>query len=173
MKKNKIFESFKEVYLNEQEFDKKDEKRILDIIQKSNGKYHAQRLAQTMANKITKADKALRRANAAADHNYHDIATIFYDRYEELDKTGMKRKIQLFDEDVAVRGDVAGQGEVIYPTGETAGSGDNFGTLGISYEKKEMVDFILQNTKQYTRAELESLPEVDVKRIYNEIKETK
>jgi hypothetical protein len=97
-----IFESFLEKYIKEDKsdanYDAKDEKRILDIITKSYGnKNKAQQLAQNMANKITDASKALRRANAAEDHNYHDLAEIFYKRYNELDKGNLRKKMSLFD----------------------------------------------------------------------------
>jgi hypothetical protein len=66
-------------------YDDKDEQRILDIIDKADdNKIKARQLAQTMANKITDAEKAMRRYRAAEDHNYHDLALIFYKRAVQL-----------------------------------------------------------------------------------------
>lgn len=66
-------------------YDSKDEMRISDIMSKANGnKFKARQLAQMMADKITSPEKALRRANAAEDNNYHDLANIFLKRYAQL-----------------------------------------------------------------------------------------
>lgn len=182
----KIFESFRDIILKESEFDKKDEQRILDMVKKSGySKSKLLNLAHNMANSITKLDKALRRARAAEKHNYHDVAEIFFKRYEELNKTGMRRKIQLFDhnkveEDVAVRGDVGGMGNVTFPVASSgaSGSGDSFTasiipsqTMGSSYEKLELINVILSKTDKYTKAELELKPLVDVLYIHKSLTE--
>lgn len=66
-------------------FDRKDSMRIQGILDKSKGDTgKAKRLAQSMANKITDAAKAKRRAKAAEDENFHDLAAIFYKRFYEL-----------------------------------------------------------------------------------------
>lgn len=70
---------------NTNQFDAKDATRIADIRRKSNGNVlKARQLATTMAEAITKADKALRRYRAAEDVNEHDLAQIFYRRYQAL-----------------------------------------------------------------------------------------
>ena len=79
-----IKETIREI-LSERAFDDKDEKRITDIINKADGDdSKAIKLAQNMASKIADGAKALRRAEAATDQNYHDIAKVFYDRAEQL-----------------------------------------------------------------------------------------
>jgi cell division septum initiation protein DivIVA len=62
----------------------KDEIRINSMVDKAKDEDHLLRLAQTMANRIKKAEKAYHRAEAAEDQNYHAVAKIFYDRAEEL-----------------------------------------------------------------------------------------
>ncbi len=67
------------------EYDAKDEMRIRDIVSKAAGsRSKIIQLTTTMANKITDKDKALRRARAAEEDNYHEIANIFYKRYIAL-----------------------------------------------------------------------------------------
>ncbi len=67
------------------DYDAKDEMRIRDIISKAAGsKSKIIQLSTMMANKITDKDKALRRARAAEEDNYHEIANIFYKRYIAL-----------------------------------------------------------------------------------------
>jgi hypothetical protein len=70
--------------LKESDFDAKDERRINDMINKSKDDAHLLRLAKTMASRIKDKKKAVRRARAAEDINYHDVAKVFYDRAEEL-----------------------------------------------------------------------------------------
>jgi hypothetical protein len=65
-------------------YEPKDEQRILDIVKKSRNEGDMRHWAQLMANKITDVTKASRRANAAEDLNYHDLALIFYKRYVQL-----------------------------------------------------------------------------------------
>ena len=63
----------------------KDEMRVNDIIKKSNGdKSKARQLAETMCKLIKDKYKALRRARAAENENYHEIANIFFKRAMEL-----------------------------------------------------------------------------------------
>jgi hypothetical protein len=70
----------------------KDYQRIEDIYNKAMKKYSDQedikywmrKLAIRMARTIAYADKAYRRARAAEDDNYHDLADIFFDRAREL-----------------------------------------------------------------------------------------
>jgi len=70
----------------------KDRKRIQNMIQKPwdrgmRGSRHAaavRRLAVQMANSIKYPDKAYRRGRAAENENYHDVATIFFQRAAEL-----------------------------------------------------------------------------------------
>lgn len=67
------------------DFEDKDAMRISDIVRKSGGDdSKAAALAQRMANSITDVSKALRRARAAEDQNYNDLAAIFYNRYKQL-----------------------------------------------------------------------------------------
>jgi len=71
--------------------EQKDIKRIQDIIAKSHGSANQEiRLAQDMANKITKGDKAYRRYKAAFDLGHDHLAKIFKDRYDQL--TGVPKK---------------------------------------------------------------------------------
>jgi hypothetical protein len=66
-------------------FDVKDSTRIADIIRKSKGSNaKALQLAGNMAKAITSAEKAMRRARAAEDVNQHDIAEIFFNRYNAI-----------------------------------------------------------------------------------------
>jgi hypothetical protein len=66
-------------------YDEKDMRRIEDIIKKAGGnREKEERLATIMANKITDKAKAIRRAKAAEDENYHNIAKIFYNRAKML-----------------------------------------------------------------------------------------
>lgn len=63
----------------------KDEKRISDIITKSNGSMgKAHDLAHQMANAITDPMKASRRGRAADSLGHSSIATIFHDRHRRL-----------------------------------------------------------------------------------------
>jgi hypothetical protein len=68
----------------------KDAKRIDDMIQKSRDDQHLLQLAQRMANAIGGYAKAYRRALAAESVNFHDVAAIFYDRFEDLYASGKK-----------------------------------------------------------------------------------
>lgn len=59
--------------------------RIQGIMDRARGnKFQALQLAQQMANKITDAAKAGRRAMAAVDMNMHDVARIFFRREAQL-----------------------------------------------------------------------------------------
>lgn len=71
----------------------KDLRRIEDMIDRAyavttkNGKTSSVRLleaANRMANAIKDASKAMRRARAAEEINYHDVAAIFYNRHNVL-----------------------------------------------------------------------------------------
>lgn len=63
----------------------KDTQRIQDIVQKSGGdKNKMMQLAQRMANTISNLDKAVARARAAEEDNYHDLAKVFFDRADTL-----------------------------------------------------------------------------------------
>ena len=74
-------------------FEPKDEMRIQGIIDKSNGDRNKEvRLARLMANKILDVAKARRRAYAAENENYHNVAKVFYDRVKELE-LGNNRKM--------------------------------------------------------------------------------
>lgn len=88
MKRSELKEIIREEIRSLQEYDvsydPKDKKRIDDLIKKAKDDAHAVRLAKTMASRIKDKKKALRRAYAAEDWNYHDIAKVFYDRAEEL-----------------------------------------------------------------------------------------
>lgn len=73
--------------------DSKDFKRVVDIWFKAENKYpddefeareQGLRLAARMAKAIKHPDKAFRRGRAAESYNYHDIASIFFERAEEL-----------------------------------------------------------------------------------------
>lgn len=66
-------------------YEPKDKQRIEDIMTYAKGnKIKAQDLARLMANKIKDKNKALRRAAAAEDENYHDLANIFLKRAMQL-----------------------------------------------------------------------------------------
>jgi ribosomal protein S5 len=66
-------------------FEYKDQKRIEDIVTKSQGSWQKQiQFAGNMARAIKDANKALRRAEAATALRHHHIAKIFYIRYGEL-----------------------------------------------------------------------------------------
>jgi hypothetical protein len=81
-----------------QDAEPKDKKRIADMARKAWEKAGAgldkldvnvfagkmQDLAVQMANAITDPGKACRRAKAAEDENYHDIAAVFYQRARQL-----------------------------------------------------------------------------------------
>jgi hypothetical protein len=76
----------------------KDRKRVEDIVKKSLAAGRdedggvdydkvdekAMNLVSQMAKSIRSADKAYRRALAAEDENFHDLAEVFYDRAQEL-----------------------------------------------------------------------------------------
>jgi len=73
----------------------KDRQRIESMYQKAMKKSDGEddafnremmALAKQMANTIKAADKAYRRAEAAANENFHDVADVFYDRADELMK---------------------------------------------------------------------------------------
>lgn len=73
-------------------FDPKDEMRISDIVTKSKGDEAKQiQLATAMANKITDVEKAERRGEAAEDQGLEELASIFYNRANQLD--GGSRKV--------------------------------------------------------------------------------
>lgn len=83
----KIFETFKEFICEKTTSlnpEPKDYKRIEDMVNKSKDDKHLLALAQNMANKITDYSKAIRRAKAAEDENYHEVAKIFYERAADL-----------------------------------------------------------------------------------------
>ncbi len=86
MKRSELKEIIREEIRNlkEMNYDPKDKKRIDDLMDKAKDDKHAVRLATTMAKRIKDKKKALRRAYAAEDWNYHDVARVFYDRAEEL-----------------------------------------------------------------------------------------
>jgi len=66
-------------------FDDKDSSRISGIASKAGGDRDKENaLASQMAKSITDPDKAHRRANAAEDQNYHQVAAIFRARGDEL-----------------------------------------------------------------------------------------
>lgn len=74
-------------------FDAKDARRIENMAVKAHKQYpdsddradeKMQALAHQMAKAIQKADKAVRRANAAENENYHAVASIFFARYNAL-----------------------------------------------------------------------------------------
>ena len=78
---------------NNKNWEPKDEMRIQGIIDKSNGDRNKEvRLARLMANKILDVAKARRRAYAAENENYHNVAKVFYDRVKELE-LGNNRKM--------------------------------------------------------------------------------
>lgn len=70
-------------------YDVKDETRIRNILLRSKNREHALSLAQTMANRITHIDKAIRRGNACFIGAYppsvkKNMSQIFYDRAKKL-----------------------------------------------------------------------------------------
>jgi hypothetical protein len=84
MKHVLLFEQFI-LEKNPAEVELKDEMRINDIIRKSGGDNEkAQKLAQTMASKITDRYKAMRRAKAASAAGRSDLADIFNNRMRML-----------------------------------------------------------------------------------------
>ena len=83
MKKSELRELIREV-ISEMSYDSKDEKRINDMISKAKDDDHLLKLATQMANSIKDSTKALRRAYAAEDQNYHDVAGVFYKRAKQL-----------------------------------------------------------------------------------------
>jgi hypothetical protein len=63
----------------------KDTMRIQDIHDKANGdKFRMRRLAETMCKLITDASKATRRALAAEQLKFYDLAELFFARAREL-----------------------------------------------------------------------------------------
>jgi hypothetical protein len=79
----KLFEKF--LMSIDEAFDAKDEMRIRDIVSKSGGDESKQvSLATSMAKLITDKDKAQRRAEAAEDAGYDDLASIFKARAKQL-----------------------------------------------------------------------------------------
>lgn len=63
----------------------KDTMRIQDIHDKANGdKFKMKRLAETMCKLITDASKATRRALAAEQLKFYDLAELFFARAREL-----------------------------------------------------------------------------------------
>jgi len=63
----------------------KDFRRILDIVRKAEGSAsQILSLGRRMAKTITHADKAFRRAEAAARYRQHELAAVFYIRFGEL-----------------------------------------------------------------------------------------
>jgi len=68
------------------EITSKDTMRITDIIRKAGGDWNekAKALARQMANAITDAAKAVRRARAAEEENWHEMASIFFNRSVQL-----------------------------------------------------------------------------------------
>lgn len=64
----------------------KDTMRVEDIIRKAGGDWNekAKNLARQMANAITDAAKAIRRARAAEEDNWHEMASIFFGRAAQL-----------------------------------------------------------------------------------------
>jgi len=83
MKTSELKKLIREIIL-EADFDTKDKKRINDMIQKSQDENHLMRLANQMANSIKDPKKAMSRARAAEDINYHDVAEIFFNRAKSL-----------------------------------------------------------------------------------------
>lgn len=70
---------------NRKGYDEKDRMRMDDLIAKANGVLAKEEaLAERMAQAITGAAKAYRRALAAEDYNYHSVARIFYNRAYQL-----------------------------------------------------------------------------------------
>lgn len=84
--KTELREMIREI-ICEIEFDKKDEKRINDMVQKAKDDNHLLRLANQMANSIKDHDKAMRRGRAAEDQNFHDVAAIFFNRAQKLKRS--------------------------------------------------------------------------------------
>ena len=72
----------------QQEPDDKDRTRIQSMADKSRGQSHMLNLATNMASAITDPGKAVRRAKAAENENYHAVAGVFYARAKELAKGG-------------------------------------------------------------------------------------
>lgn len=72
----------------QQEPDDKDRIRIQSMADKSRGQSHMLNLATNMASAITDPGKAVRRAKAAENENYHAVAGVFYARAKELAKGG-------------------------------------------------------------------------------------
>ena len=67
------------------EFEHKDRDRVAAIVRKAAGDRRAElELARRMADKITHADKAWRRAHAATFLNAHAVASVFFVRYGQL-----------------------------------------------------------------------------------------
>lgn len=67
----------------------KDRDRIRAIIEKANGnEAKEEQLARAMANSIDDVDKAVRRAIAAEEPNWHNVAMIFWNRAQQLGYRG-------------------------------------------------------------------------------------
>ncbi len=66
--------------------ERKDHGRIQDIIDRNPTDAKMAAAAARMAKAITDAAKSYRRAKAAEDINFHDLASIFYKRAEALVK---------------------------------------------------------------------------------------
>ena len=82
----------------------KDEQRIDDIIRKANGDENkAEQLARTMAQAINNPNKALARAMAAENINYHYLAQIFYSRANELGATLIEKLEKLTGKKVVLK----------------------------------------------------------------------
>jgi hypothetical protein len=71
-------------------FSDKDVQRIEDIVTKGKSTFGEKtiRLAESMANRIGSSEKALCRARAATDQNFHTIALVFYNRARVLQAQG-------------------------------------------------------------------------------------
>lgn len=67
-------------------YDDKDADRINDLVSRAKTRQQEETFARVMANKITDWKKAARRGNAAEGMNYHNLAQIFFNRAEELQK---------------------------------------------------------------------------------------
>jgi len=85
MKAKFVFETISEAY------EPKDLKRVKDFAKKSGGDFEKEvALARQMANTLTNMNKAIGRAEAAAEvyGGWNDIVQIFYDKAKELGYTG-------------------------------------------------------------------------------------
>ncbi|MEK0338542.1 MAG: hypothetical protein QQN41_14025, partial [Nitrosopumilus sp.] len=81
----------KKVYEILEAYEPKDLKRVKDFAKKSGGDYQKEiAFAQRMANTLTNMDKAIGRAEAAAEvyGEQNEIVEIFYNKAKELGFTG-------------------------------------------------------------------------------------